>query len=394
MRTARKADETAPFHVLIVAAGTGERFGGDRPKQYMLINGKPVLRHALDIFLNHKNLASLRVIINPDHEALYNEAVAGLTLPPPIYGSNERNSSIYNGLKAISNLKNEDILLVHDAVRPIVSPSEINRLVEEVAKSGAATLATRVTDTIRRESGETVSRDGLWSIQTPQGFRYGLLKQAHEAANDAKVTDDTMLVASLGHKVEFVEGSRANIKITLPEDLILAQKLFQKNYTVRTGMGFDVHAFDKQDKTRPLMLCGIKVEHEFGLTGHSDADVGLHALTDALLGAIAEGDIGHHFPPSNQKWKNADSDLFLMHARKLAYEKGTIIQNVDVTLICETPKIGPYREQMQKRIANLLNLEPSQVGVKATTTEGLGFTGRGEGIAAQAVATVKIPEKE
>lgn len=393
MRTAPKTAPGTPFHVLIAAAGSGERFGGNRPKQYALLNGKPLLRHALDIFLNHDNLASLQVIINPAHETLYREATKGLFLPAPIYGSDERKSSIYNALKHMTHLKNEDIILVHDAVRPFISASDIEKLVERTIETGASSLATPVTDTLRKSSGEPVSRDGLWALQTPQAFRFGLLKQAHEAANDTKATDDTSLVAALGHEIALVQGSRANIKITHPEDMEIAARLLQKNYAVRTGLGYDVHAFDREDKTRPLMLCGVKIDHPLGLAGHSDADVALHALTDALLGAIGEADIGHHFPPSDQKWKNAASDLFLMHARELVYEKKAIIQNVDVTIICEAPKIGPYRKQMQKRIAYLLNLEPSQVGVKATTNEGLGFLGRGEGIAAQAIATVKIPEK-
>ncbi|MGB4106699.1 MAG: bifunctional 2-C-methyl-D-erythritol 4-phosphate cytidylyltransferase/2-C-methyl-D-erythritol 2,4-cyclodiphosphate synthase [Alphaproteobacteria bacterium] len=397
MRTAAKAFQDRPFHVLIAAAGQGERFGGGLPKQYAPLNGKPLLRHTINIFLNHRNLASLRVIIDPAHVHLYNKAVEGLPLSPPIYGSKERKSSIYNGLKEISNLKDDDIILVHDAVRPLVSAADIDELVDRTIQTGASSLATPVTDTLRKTTGEPVSRDGLWALQTPQAFHYGLLKKAHEkeaqAANDTTATDDTALVAALGHEIALVEGSRANIKITLPGDMEMAARLLQKNYDVRTGFGYDVHAFDREDKTRPLMLCGVKIEHPFGLAGHSDADVALHALTDALLGAIAEGDIGHHFPPSDQKWKNAASDLFLMHARELAYEKDAIIQNVDLTIICEEPKIGPYREQMQKRIAYLLNLEPSQVGVKATTNEGLGFLGRGEGIAAQAVATLKIPER-
>jgi 2-C-methyl-D-erythritol 4-phosphate cytidylyltransferase/2-C-methyl-D-erythritol 2,4-cyclodiphosphate synthase len=379
--------------VLIAAAGSGERFGGNRPKQYALLNGKPLLRHTLDIFLNHDNLASIRVIINPAHEALYQEAVKGLSLTAPIYGSDERKSSIYNALKQITHLKNEDVILVHDAVRPFISSSDIKNLVERTLETGASSLATPVTDSLRKSTGEPVSRDGLWALQTPQAFRFGLLKQAHEAANDLQATDDTALVAALGHEIALVEGSRANIKITHPEDMEIAARLLQKNYGVRTGMGYDVHAFETEDLTRTLMLCGVKIEHKFALKGHSDADVALHALTDALLGAIGEADIGHHFPPSNPKWKNAASDLFLTHARELASQKDAIIQNVDITIICEAPKIGPYREQMQKRIADLLNLEPSQVGVKATTNEGLGFLGRGEGIAAQAIATIKIPEK-
>ena len=394
MRSAENRAEAKGFHVLIAAAGAGVRFGGDRPKQYAVLNGKPVLRHTLDVFLSHPDLTSLRVIINPDHQSLYKEAIAGLDLPPPIYGSDTRKSSVYNGLNRISNMNSKDIILVHDAARPLVSEHDITKLVHEASRSGAATLATPVTDTLRHETGESLKREGLWSDHTPQGFHYGVLKNAHEMAKNDNATDDAGLVSASGHKVALVEGSRNNIKITRPEDIELAEKLLQKNFDIRTGMGFDVHAFEKNDPTRPLILCGVKIDHAFGLAGHSDADVGLHAITDALLGAIAEGDIGHHFPPSDMAFKNMSSDIFLKRAAELACKKDAVIQNIDVTIICEAPKIGPHRETMQRRIAEILNLPPSRIGVKATTTEQLGFTGRGEGIAAQAVATVKIPESQ
>lgn len=394
MRSAENRAEAKGFHVLIAAAGNGVRFGGGRPKQYALLNGKPLLRHTLDVFLNHPDLSSLRVIINPDHQSLYNEAVSGLDLPAPIYGSYTRKSSIYNGLNGVSHLKNDDILLVHDAARPLVHANEITRLAIEAGKTGAATLATPVTDTLRHVNGNTVERDGLWAVQTPQGFHYNILKIAHEIAKNDNSTDDAGLVSASGQPVTLVEGSRNNIKITRPEDIELAEKLMQKNFDIRTGMGFDVHAFEKNDPARPLILCGVKIDHKFGLAGHSDADVGLHAITDALLGAIAEGDIGHHFPPSDMTFKNMSSDIFLKRAAELTREKGAVIQNIDLTIICEAPKIGPHREAMQKRIAEILGLNPSRIGVKATTTEQLGFTGRGEGIAAQAVATVKIPEAQ
>ena len=393
MRSRQNASPTPAFHVLIAAAGQGQRFGGNRPKQYAILNGRPLLRHTLDIFLNHQNLTSIHVIINPAHETLYHEATAGLDLPAPIYGSNKRKSSIYNALNKLSHLKSKEILLVHDAVRPLASPGDIQNVIQSAAETGASTLATRVTDTLRKNSGELVSRDGLWALQTPQAFHYGLLKRAHESCEENTATDDTVLVAAIGHNVAMVEGSRANIKITVPEDLELAARLMQKNYDIRTGMGYDVHAFDKNDPGRQLMLCGIKIEHAHGLAGHSDADVALHAITDALLGAIAEGDIGQHFPPSNPKYKNMGSDVFLKHAKCLADKKNALIQNIDVTIICEEPKIGPYREKMQTRIAQILSIAPTQIGIKATTTEKLGFLGRGEGIAVQAVATLKIPEK-
>ncbi|MGB4058290.1 MAG: 2-C-methyl-D-erythritol 4-phosphate cytidylyltransferase, partial [Alphaproteobacteria bacterium] len=379
-----------PLHVLIAAAGQGDRFGGSLPKQYSLLHGKSLLRHTLDAFIHHIKPASLRVIINPEHSELYHAAVTGLSLPEPIYGSNERKSSVYNGLSSISDAKDDDIILVHDAVRPLIAPAEITTVIAKALETGAASLACPVTDTLRNTSGETISRDGLWAVQTPQAFRYDLLKKAHLSSLQA--TDDAGLVIALGHPVAMVKGSRSNIKITFPDDMIMAERLMTKNYTVRTGLGFDVHAFEKSDKNRPLMLGGIKVDHPFGLAGHSDADVALHAITDALLGALAEGDIGQHFPPSNPDYKNLASDIFLKRARAIADEKSAMIQNIDLTIICESPKIGPYREAMQTRIAEILGLSPAQVGVKATTTEQLGFTGRGEGIAAQAIATVKIPE--
>lgn len=393
MRTASQIHSSQAFHVLIAAAGDGKRFGSNRPKQYTLVHGKTLLRHTLDIFLNHKNLASIRVIINPEHRALYHEAVSGLSLPEPVHGSITRKLSIYNGIKEFTQVKDDEIILIHDAARPLVAHEDINRLIEEARHTGAATLATPITDTLRKTDGETVNRDGVWAIQTPQAFHYAILKKAHERAGTRDATDDSSLVTDLGLTVALVEGSRTNIKITRPEDMLIAQRFLQTHYEVRTGMGFDVHAFERQDLNRPLMLCGVRLDHEYGLAGHSDADVALHAITDALLGALAEGDIGQHFPPSDIKYKNMSSDVFLRHAAQLAAEKGAILQNIDVTIICEAPKIGPYRRQMQARVAEILGIAAEKIGIKATTTERLGFTGRGEGIAAQAVATLKIPEK-
>ena len=373
--------KTKQFHVVIVAAGQGERFGGARPKQYRLLNGKPVLRHSIEKFLKNPDLMSLHVVINPTHQGFYDEAVQGLSLPQAIHGADERKNSVYNALKQIPHVSNDDILLVHDAARPFVSG--IDGLLEALGDHDAATLAMPVSDTLRR-GDEIIDRDGLWAVQTPQAFRFGVLKKAHETMK-GEFTDDTGLVSAMGVPVKMVMGSKANIKITVPEDFAIAEKLATGGET-RTGMGFDVHAFSK-DPGRKLILCGVELDHPFGLEGHSDADVGLHALTDAILGAIGKGDIGQHFPPSNPKFKNMDSRVFLEEACRMV--NGTIL-NTDITIICENPKIGPYREQMQTKVAEILNIEASRVNIKATTTEGLGFTGRGEGIAAQAIANVRM----
>ncbi len=377
-----------PFHVLIAAAGSGERFGSGLPKQYALLQGKPVLRHTLETFLSLPGLASLHVLIQPDHKDLYHDAVRGLDLPGPIYGSNTRKSSINNGINALSNLKDKDILLIHDAVRPLVKPPDILGLLATMQNAEAATLATPVTDTLSRENNAPVSRDGLWALQTPQAFRFGTSKRAHAQNIDA--TDDTSLVSALGIEVKLVQGSKHNFKITVQEDLAMAETILRNNTQIRTGTGFDVHAFEREDKTRKLILCGITVDHEYGLAGHSDADVALHALTDAILGSIAMGDIGQHFPPSDQKFKNMDSRIFLEKACEMLAAKGGTIENADITIICETPKIGPYRDRMQAEVAEILKTEKDRVNIKATTTEGLGFTGRGGGIAAQAVVTIRL----
>lgn len=382
------------FHVLIAAAGQGSRFSGKIPKQYNVLGGKPVLRHVIEKFLPLPGLKSLRVIIDLAHDAHYRQAVAGLDLPPPVHGAAERSLSVRNALRAMTGLEPDDIVLVHDAARPLVEPEDITNLIRAMQDSDAASLAVPVSDTLRRSGNDNsaediVNRDGLWSLQTPQAFRFGVLKTAHETV-DGVFTDDTSLVSATGTPVKLVPGSRANIKITLPEDFLMAEKLLAQPWETRTGMGYDVHAFSK-DKNRPLMLCGVKVDHPFGLDGHSDADPGLHALTDAILGAIGAGDIGLHFPPDNPEYRNMDSSVFLKAASDAVAKKNGIIANADITLICEAPKIGPYRETMQRRVAEILGIDPGRVNIKATTTEGLGFTGRGEGIAAQAVANIELP---
>lgn len=383
------------FHVLIAAAGRGARMGSPVPKQYRNLAGKPVLRHSIETLLRLPGCLSLTVIIDPHDAKLYHEAVSGLDLPTPIHGSDERNKSIYNGLKELPDIKNEDLILIHDAARPCLKGREIEKLLEALLNNRAACLAAPLSSTLRRagddgEAAEIIPRDSLWALQTPQGFRYGDILDAHRAADpQTPHTDDTRLVSALGIAVKLVEGSETNIKITRPEDFELAQKILNEQPLFLTGTGFDVHAFSK-DRPGPVRLCGVDVPSPHALEGHSDADVGLHALTDAILGAIGEGDIGRHFPPSNDAFKNMDSAVFLEHALNLMRGGGGTLVNIDITLICETPKIGPHAEAMRARLAALTGLPPARVNVKATTTEKLGFTGRGEGIAAQAAASVLL----
>lgn len=389
-----------PFSVIIVAAGGGTRLGGDIPKQYIEICGRTILRHTLDIFMEMDALQEICVVINPQHKALFQNATDGLDNIKFCHGGNERKDSVYNGIKTLSHLKDQDIILIHDAARPFVQNAEIKTLLTAMQSYKAASLAHPVVDSLSycdQDDFTTsrISREHLWSVQTPQAFHYGVLKQAHEQCDAHKnYTDDTSLVSALDIPVKFVEGSKSNFKITLAEDLTLAEHILSTKLStdIRTGLGYDVHAFDDDTKDiTHIRLCGVDIAHNRKLKGHSDADVGLHALTDAILGAIGEGDIGLHFPPSNMDFKNMDSAVFLEHAMKLLRDKGGALINADVTLICERPKIGTYREQIVVRLAEILNVSPKRVNMKATTSEKLGFTGREEGIAAQAAVSVSLP---
>jgi 2-C-methyl-D-erythritol 4-phosphate cytidylyltransferase/2-C-methyl-D-erythritol 2,4-cyclodiphosphate synthase len=382
------------FDVIIPAAGSGQRVGGDIPKQYRLLGGKTVLRHTVEIFLSMPGLRTLQVVISPEHERLYHDAVMGLSLPGPVLGGASRKESVYSGLKALPDNGDTAHVLVHDAARPLVSRGEIDRLLATLQIYDAATLAAPMANTLRHEDGHTVDRTGLWSIQTPQGFRTKLLKEAHQKfeKND-DFTDDAGMVEALGQTVHMVRGSRMNFKITTEDDFIMAKQLVAARFETRTGSGFDVHAFDSIAAS-VIRLGGIDIPHDHKLAGHSDADVVLHALTDALLGTIAAGDIGRIFPPSDPQWKGADSAIFLAEAARLVRAAGGIIRHCDVTILCEAPKIGPHRAAMQERIADILGLAPARISIKATTTEGLGFTGRREGIAAQAVCTISLPAGE
>lgn len=379
------------FHVLIPAAGNGVRAGLSTPKQYKRVGGKMILRHTIEKFMGLQGLKSLRVIIDPEHAELYREAVQGLELDPPVLGAKTRKQSVYNGLNALDDVDRDDLVLIHDAARPFISHTSIQTLLDAMAGNLAATLAAQIADTLVDPSYNRLDRDKISAIQTPQAFRLGVLRQAHELfKNDDRFTDDAGLIAALGEPVALVRGSHENFKITTPEDIYMAERLLAPQMETRTGFGYDVHAFDPAPATN-IRLGGIDIPHNRKLLGHSDADVILHALTDALLGTIGDGDIGQIFPPSDPQWKGADSEIFLKEALRRVRSRGGYVIHVDITLIAEEPKIGPHRAPMQTRIGQILGLDPSRVGLKATTSEGLGFVGKREGICAHAVASVSLP---
>jgi 2-C-methyl-D-erythritol 4-phosphate cytidylyltransferase/2-C-methyl-D-erythritol 2,4-cyclodiphosphate synthase len=377
---------------LIVASGRGQRFGaGARPKQYQPLAGRAVLRHCLERFCRHPRVGAVRAVIHPDDRALYDEATAGLELLAPAIGGATRQESVRQGLASLRPAA-PGVVLIHDGVRPLLDAALIDRVLDGLARHPAVLPALPVTDTLKRVAGEavlgTVERAGLVRAQTPQGFRYRDILAAHERLAGADLTDDVALAEATGLAVQVVAGDESNLKITGPDDLARAARLLGAGLAPRIGQGFDVHRLAPGDG---LVLCGVRLAEPLRLVGHSDADVGLHAVTDALLGSLGAGDIGSHFPPTDPRWAGADSALFLEHARRLVDAAGGRIEHVDLTLICERPKIGPHRSAMVARLGALLGLGPGRVSVKATTTERLGFTGRGEGIAAQAVATVSLP---
>lgn len=378
------------LYVIIVAAGRGRRFGGEIPKQYCELGSHTVLHHTVSAFLSHKAVTGIRVLIHPDDQSLYDSALKGLNILPPVHGGISRQDSVRLGLESLTDL-NPDKVLIHDAARPFIDHAMINRVVDALAKTLGVIPALPVTDTLKKEKegkcATTLDRSGLWRAQTPQGFVFDVIYGAHQDQKGFERTDDAAILEAVGKEVSFVLGNEDNFKITTQDDLVRAQRLIEMNTEYRTGSGFDVHRFDKGDF---VTLCGVQIKHSHGLSGHSDADVALHALTDAVLGAIGAGDIGSHFPPSDDKWKGASSDRFLRHACDLVEARKGAIMNLDVTLICERPKIGPHRDAMREKIALITGLDLDRISVKGTTTEKLGFTGRDEGIAAQAVASVKI----
>lgn len=371
---------------LIVAAGKGERLGGGVPKQYRMLGGKPVVRWAVEALASHPAIRSTRVVIGRGQREQAQSALAGLNVGDLIQGGGERTDSVRAGLAAIGG----DAVLIHDAARPFCPPEIIDRLVASLEFSDGAAPVLPVGDTLARanaELGDAVDRNGLVRVQTPKAFRLAALRTAYERWSGSAPTDETTVVRAAGFGVAAVAGDPALEKLTTASDFERAEQWLAGRMSPRTGIGFDVHAFCGEG---PVMLGGIAVPHSRGLAGHSDADVVLHAITDALLGAGGLGDIGEHFPPNDPKWTGVSSDRFLRHAVDLLRAKGAIIDHVDCTVIAEEPKVGPHRQAMRQRIAEIAGLSLEDVSVKATTTEGLGFTGRREGIAAQAVASVRM----
>ena len=388
-----KSERTA---VVLVAAGRGLRAGAGGPKQYRSIGGKTVIFRAMEPFCAHPEIFAVQPVTNPDDAAAFNDAVQGLRHEPPAKGGATRQNSVLAGLEALASQK-PDIVLIHDAARPFVSAGLISRAIEAAARNGAAIPTIPVTDTIKMvdDSGNveaTPERARLRIAQTPQAFRFDVILEAHRrAAREglSDFTDDGAIAEWAGLTVATFEGDGANMKLTTPEDFVREEsRLAAQLGDIRTGTGYDVHAFGEGDH---VMICGVRVPHSKGFLAHSDGDVGLHALVDAILGALADGDIGSHFPPSDPQWKGASSDRFLKYAVDRVTARGGRVANLEVTLICERPKIGPLRDTMRTRIAEISGVNISRIAVKATTSERLGFTGREEGIAATASATIRLP---
>ncbi len=391
---------------VVVAAGTGSRLGGAEglPKQYRDVAGRAVLAHTLATFLDHPGIDRVVCVVHADHGALYEAATAVLgsraERVAPVVGGANRQESVRLGLEALADFA-PDRVLVHDAARPFVSSTILDRALAALGENEAVLVAVPVVDTLKRAGDgalvvDTVSRDGLWAAQTPQGFHFAPLLAAHtRAATEGRTdfTDDAAVAEWAGMTVTLVEGERGNVKITTAADLAEAETRmtidrFARLADVRVGWGYDVHAFEPGDH---VTLCGVAIPHEAKLNGHSDADVALHALTDAILGALGDGDIGAHFPPSDEKWRGCASAVFLRDAVARLEKRGGLLAHVDVTLVAEVPKIGPHREVMRASVAEICKISIDRVGVKATTNEKLGFVGRQEGIAAMASATIRLP---
>ena len=384
---------------IIVAAGSGSRVGGEIPKQYQMLGGASVIRLTTLAFLRHPDVRRIQLVIGEGHEPLYREAMAGLDLPPPVLGGATRQASVLNGLEALAANPPERVL-IHDAARPFVSGDLVSRVISALEDHPAVIPGLAVADTLKRvedrEVRATVARAGLMAVQTPQGFRYDLIRAAHRRAAEeqiADMTDDSSIAEWAGLAVAVVAGDPENRKLTTAADLSEAEwrsaaKAALATADVRIGHGFDVHGFEPGDF---VTLCGVRIAHERRLSGHSDADAPLHALTDAILGAIGEGDIGVHFPPSDPQWRGADSAVFLRHALTLLLARGGRLANVDITIIAEAPKIAPHVPAMRNRLSEILGIKGDRIGIKATTSENLGFTGRREGLVAMAVATVRLP---
>ncbi len=393
---------------IIVAAGRGSRIGSDLPKQYLKLGDSSILALTLDNFLQHSNIDGVLVVTHPDDEELFKRECSEFADKVHItFGGATRQESVLNGLQALESIR-PDVVLVHDAARPFTNHDVITKLIHAGNSGKAAIAASPVVDSLKQVSNNIIlknmDRNGLWHAQTPQAFPFDVIRDAHLAIEDlSNYTDDAAVAEASGHQISIVTSGKENFKITTPEDLVQATMIINNRQTneykmakehqmeSRTGFGYDVHCFEEGDH---VTLCGVDIPHTKKLKGHSDADVGLHALTDAILGALCEGDIGTHFPPSDPQWKGALSDQFLVFARDRVLARQGKIIHVDVTLVCEKPKIGPNRELMVTKMAEILDINPNRVSIKATTSEKLGFTGREEGIAAQAVATIQLPSAD
>ena len=379
-------------YALVVAAGRGSRFGGPLPKQYLPLAGASILRYAVAAFAEHLEIAGVMVAIRPEDKVLFEKSVKGLRAVSPVAGGAARQDSVRLGLEALAAYRPKSVL-IHDGARPFPDRRLIDRVIDGLDRAPAAIPCLPLRDTIKRAEGgtirETVDRSALWRAQTPQGFHFETILDAHRAAIGRDLTDDAAVAEAAGILPLIVDGSEDNLKVTTPDDLAAGERLVAARLgDVRVGQGFDVHPFAPGDH---LWICGVRIPHGMGLGGHSDADVGLHALTDAVLGAIGAGDIGMHFPPDDPRWRGAASERFLSHAADIVRTRGGVVAAVDVTVVCERPKIAPHRAAMVERVAAILGIGAGRVSVKATTTEKLGFTGRAEGVAAQAVATVRLP---
>ncbi len=386
---------TGMVAAIVVAAGRGLRAGGGAPKQYRVVANQPVIRPSLAAFALHPEISAVQPVIHLDDVRRFEDAATGLKVLPPVFGGATRQASVRAGLEALAARK-PDLVLVHDAARPFASPALIARAIA-AARSGAAVPVLPVVDTVKSVDATgiitgTIDRKPLRVVQTPQAFGFDLLLEAHRqaaAAGRDDFTDDAALAEWAGHRVSTFEGEAENVKLTTPEDFARAEAARVAALAdIRTGFGFDVHQFIDGDH---VWLGGVRIAHARGVTGHSDADVVLHALVDAILGALCDGDIGVHFPPSDPQWRGASSDRFLAFAVERVKARGGRIAHLDATIVCEAPRIGPHRDAMRARIAEIAGIPASRVAIKATTSEKLGFTGRGEGIAAFANATVRLP---
>ncbi len=388
--TASEAMNTA---ALIVAAGKGARMGADRPKQYLPLLGRPVLARTLAAFAEQAKIGRIMVVIDPQWRDTFLAATEGFPDIEFCEGGDSRQESVFRGLQALDDDTPPDVVLIHDAARPFISAGRIDAAIAAIGPGQGALIAVPVQDSLRRAEGgvltESVDRENLWRAQTPQAFPFRAILQAHAHHAGENFTDDAALARHHGLKVVIVDGDEDNFKITTPADMQRAERLLLSRHNdIRIASGMDVHRFCEG---RKLILGGVEIPHDRGLAGHSDADVLLHAATDALLGTIGAGDIGEHFPPSDERWKDASSDQFIRHAADLIARRDGVIAHMDLTLVCERPKLSPHKKAIAGNIARLLELSPERVSLKATTSEKLGFTGRGEGIMAIATATVRLP---